>query len=423
MDNVEIGSRDRIFEPQKVFHLLIVEDSTSQEYRLEVPFYIHIEKMCMMRSQELAERVLFGSYLPSVLNYSGIKHQNCTHSKSLKLPKQSLPPPKIQFLDMKKEIQDHGYSIIPFSIQRMIQQSLQKGKKVLLYMNRKGYYNSSLCTHCGYVMKCPVCNVPLSYQPITNKLTCRYCGYAHPRTINCPECQSPTIVLRSPGTNKIEDFCKLHFPTAQILRIDRSSPNHTIEEIEKSHLYIGTQKVFQELPFHTIDSVVFLEIDSFLNTPSFSSQEKVLQSITHLYESLMVEDQPRTLYIPTFAPKSELFRSIQTGSLRYLYETELQAREDFHYPPFVDMMEISIHHREQQVVIETTKELREQIKSINGITIVSEKLLVGRSPHGIYQSSIVYRTNNAVEAHKEIAPRLDETNKTTGIRVHIRNLE
>ena len=230
-------------------------------------------------------------------------------------------------------------------------------------------------------------------------------------------------MLRSPGTNKIEDFCKLHFPAAHILRIDRSSPNHTIEEIEKSNLYIGTQKVFQELPFHTIDSVVFLEVDSFLNTPSFSSQEKVLQSITHLYESLMVEDQLRTLYIPTFAPKSELFRSIQTGSLRYLYETELQARKDFHYPPFVDMMEISIHHKEQQVVIEKTKELKEQIKSINGITIVSEKLLVGRSPHGIYQSSIVYRTSNAIEVHKELALHLDETNKTTGIRVHIRNLE
>lgn len=422
-DNVEIESRDRIFEPQKIFNLLIVEDSTSQEYRLEVPFYIHIEKMCMMRSQELAEQVLFGSYLPSVLNYSGIKHQNCTHIQSSTLPKQPLTAPEIKFLDMKREIRDHGYSIIPFSIQKTIQQTLQNGKKVLLYMNRKGYYNSSLCTHCGYVMKCPVCNVPLSYQPITNKLTCRYCGYAHPRTIKCPECQSPTIVLRSPGTNKIEDFCKLHFPTAHILRIDRSSPNHTIEEIEKSNLYIGTQKVFQELPFHTIESVVFLEVDSFLNTPSFSSQEKVLQSITHLYESLMVEDQLRTLYIPTFAPKSELFRSIQTGSLRYLYETELQARKDFHYPPFVDMMEISIHHKEQQVVIEKTKELKEQIKSINGITIVSEKLLVGRSPHGIYQSSIVYRTSNAIEVHKELALHLDETNKTTGIRVHIRNLE
>jgi len=423
MDNVEIGSRDRIFEPQEIFDLLIVEDSTSQEYRLEVPFYIHIEKMCIMRSQELAEQVLFGSYLPSVLSYSEMKHQHCKHIQSSDMKKEYIKPPKVQFLDMKREIQDHGYSLIPFSIQKTIQQTLQKGKKVLLYMNRKGYYNSSLCTHCGHVMKCPVCNVPLSYQPITDKLTCRYCGYALPRTIKCPECQSPTVVLRSPGTNRIEEFSQLHFPTAQILRIDRSSPNHTIEEIEESNIYVGTQKVFQELLFHTIDVVIFLEIDSFLNTPSFASQEKVLQSITHLYEALMMNDQPRTLYIPTYAPKSELFRCIQNRSLVHLYETELHAREDFHYPPFVDMMEISIHHKEQEIVIEKTKELKERIKNNHGITIVSEKLLVGKSPHGIYQSSIVYRTNNAIEAHKEIAPLLDETNKTTGIRVHIRNLE
>jgi primosomal protein N' len=423
MDNVEIGSRDRVFEPQKMYDLLIVEDSTSQEYQLEVPFYIHIEKMCIMRSQELAEQVLFGSYLPSVLSYSEMKHQHCKHIQSLDIKKEYITPPKIQFLDMKREIQDHGYSLIPFSIQKTIQQTLQNGKKVLLYLNRKGYYNSSICTHCGHIMKCPVCNVPLSYQPITDKLTCRYCGYAHLRTIKCPECQSPTVVLRSPGTNKIEEFSKLHFPEAHILRIDRSSPNHTIEEIEESNMYIGTQKVFQKLLFPTIDVVIFLEIDSFLNTPSFASQEKVLQSITHLYEALMINDQPRSLYIPTYAPKSELFRCIQSRTLRHLYETELQAREDFRYPPFVDMMEISIHHKEQEIVVEKTKELKEQIKTNNDITIVSEKLLVGKSPHGIFQSSIVYRSNNAIEAHKKIALLLDETNKTAGIRVHIRNLE
>jgi primosomal protein N' (replication factor Y) len=188
-------------------------------------------------------------------------------------------------------------------------------------------------------------------------------------------------------------------------------------------MYIGTQKVFQKLLFPTIDVVIFLEIDSFLNTPSFASQEKVLQSITHLYEALMINDQPRSLYIPTYAPKSELFRCIQSRTLRHLYETELQAREDFRYPPFVDMMEISIHHKEQEIVVEKTKELKEQIKTNNDITIVSEKLLVGKSPHGIFQSSIVYRSNNAIEAHKKIALLLDETNKTAGIRVHIRNLE
>jgi primosomal protein N' len=421
---VEIGTRDRIFEPKQRYSLIVIEDSTSPEYHLEVPFYIHIEKTTLMRHQELSEQIVFGSYLPSVFTYSELRRRNFQH---ISLPRQKDPEnliaPTIQFLDMKKEIVDHGYSLLPFSIQKKIQHTLASGEKVLLYMHRKGYYNLSICTHCGYVMKCPLCGVPLSYQPLTNKLTCRYCGQANPRKNACPECHHNTIALRSPGTSKIEEFAKTHFPAARILRIDRSLPTHSSEEVASSTLYIGTQKVFQEVDLKTVHLVVFVEIDSLLNTPSFSSQEKVLQSISHMYEHGFNKHHSQHIVIPTFAPKSELFRCIHKKTLQDYYETELQTRNQFGYPPFVDMMEISIHHKSQEIVIQKTQELREQIRAIDGIIIVSDKVLVGKSPHGIFQSSIIYRSENVIEFHQKIAPLLDALNKESGIRIYSRNLE
>ncbi|MDD4613878.1 MAG: hypothetical protein PHI40_00500 [Caldisericia bacterium] len=423
-ENVEIGTRDRIFEPKQKFSLVIIEDSTSPEYNLEVPFYVHLEKTSVMRHQELSEQIVFGSFLPSVFTYSELKQRHFQH---LPLPKKKLSEllfaPTIQILDMKKEVLDHGYSLLPFTIQKTIQEALKSNKKVLLYMHRKGYYNLSICTHCAYVMKCPLCGVPLSYQPITDKLTCRYCGLAVPRTTTCPECHHPTVTLRSPGTNKMEEFAKTHFPSTPILRIDRSAPHHSPEEIEDCYLFIGKQKVFQEIDLKTIHLVVMLEIDSLLNTPSYSSQEKVLQSIAHLYEHLLNEEQSHRIIIPTLAPKSELFRSIQTKKIKDLYETEIQTRNQFLYPPFIDMMEISIHHKNQDIVVQKTKELREQIRTLDGIHIVSDKLLIGKSPHGIFQSSIVYRSENTIESHRKIAVLLDVLNKENGIRIHSKNLE
>jgi primosomal protein N' (replication factor Y) len=417
------GTRDSIIQSGNNFSLKIIEDVTNAEYSIEVPFYYNIEKLAIIGSHELSETIILGSYLPSLFSYNELKNGQIKHINKTEINDEKSITPQISFLDMKKEISDHGHSLIPFSIQNIIQEKIRENKKVLLFVNRKGYFNTSVCLKCGHVIRCPICGVSLSFQPSTDKLVCRYCGYSLIRPKTCPECNGGHIKLKSPGTNKIEEFCSSRFQNAPVLRIDKSVKNIPLKDIDDFSIFVGTQKVFQELDFSKIDIVIFLEIDSLLNMPFYQSQEKTLNILSKLFECMISKNESKKIIIPTFIPNNELFQCIKNFHIEDFYNSEIFTRKLFKYPPFYDLLEFSLKHKHKENLEILTNKLKRLLENIIGITIVSDKPLLGRSPFGMYQSSIIIRSKNIVSHHQELACQLDAFKKEEKVRIIIKNLE
>ncbi|MCK5849254.1 MAG: hypothetical protein KAH01_08710 [Caldisericia bacterium] len=419
------GTRDSIIQSGTCYALKIIEDVTNSEYSIEVPFYYNIEKLAIVGSHELSETIILGSYLPSLFSYNEVKNGQIKHLTKYEnhLNETKEIEPKISILDMKKEISDHGYSLIPFSIQNIILNKINENKKVLLFVNRKGYFNTSVCLKCGHVIQCPICGVSLSFQPSTDKLVCRYCGYSIARPKICPKCNGGHIKLKSPGTNKIEEFCSRRFQNTPVLRIDKSVKNILTQDIDDISIFVGTQKVFQELDFSKIDTVFFLEIDSLLNMPYYQSQEKTLNILSKLFECMISNGEPKQIIIPSFIPDNELFQCIKKDHIEDFYDSEISTRKLFNYPPFYDLLEFSLRHKQKDGLQALTNRLKYLLENINGIEIVSEKPLLGKSPFGMYQSSIIIRSKNIVSHHQEMACKLDIFKKEEKIRIIIKNLE
>jgi primosomal protein N' len=421
--NIQYGSKFALLRVNDFFDFIIVDDCNNSEYRINKPLAFDLEKVAKIRSLELQTTIILGSYLPSVASYRDlhagtVQHLNRTddyiHRKSPLLIIRSQP----------KEIEKHGFSFIPFSIQYEIKRNLTANKKSVILTNRKGYFNLMACRDCGFTAKCSLCGIPLSYHPQNKKLVCHYCGMGIPEYEKCPTCGGVGLHFAVSGTEKIEKEAKRIFQGEKIIRLDGNSiQNYQESELDFS-IAIGTSILFNRVNFEEIDFCCILGIDSMLNFPVYRSQETTLQYIASVYEKMMSSNNvEKRVIIPTYTPYAELFRQIQSRSINLFYQTELENRQELKYPPFSDLIKISLESSNKDEIPPVIQRMKKALKFIENLEIISTKPLLQSSPHGIYSAEILLRSSEILNFQDQITVMIDEFKKNEKINVLIRNME
>jgi len=421
------GSKIDILDLSKPYDLIIIDDSSNQEYQVDQPFPFDLEKVARIRSDELGCTTFLGSFVPSLQSFQDLQSGQVRHISNQTIDKKQealYTKPLLLIRNMSKEIEKHGFSFIPFTIQKEILRNIKTGKKSLILINRKGFFNLFLCKDCGFTAKCDVCGIPLSYQPSTKKLVCKYCGLSIPEYERCPACNGMSTHYSVYGTEKIEKEARRIFYPESVIRLDSTTVRNRIREEIEASIIIGTSISLDIINFTNVGLCCILGIDSMLNYPHFKSQERVFYFISEIYEKMHSrENTEKRIIVPSFAPFAEIFQSIQSRSIKQVYTQELLTRKQLNHPPYADMIQITLESKVKEQFPAVIGRLLAVLKNMEGFEVISMKPLLGASPFGMYRSEIVLRTSEILNLQDQLSVIIDEFRKNETINVLIRNME
>jgi primosomal protein N' (replication factor Y) len=298
-------------------------------------------------------KVLLGSATPSVETY-----QNALSGKYalVRLNERfgQAVLPKIHLVDLKdahfrKRMVGHFSNILV----EKIQETLNKGKQIIIFQNRRGYSSFLSCNSCGHVPFCPNCDVSLTYHKYKGQLRCHYCGYHMAKPNHCHSCHSKDIEEKGFGTEQIELEVLEMFPKARVQRMDQDTTRgkynfdkiiHSFQQHEIDIL-VGTQMVAKGLDFKNVTLVGVLNADNLLFQADFRAYEKTYQMLTQVAGRTGRSDEIGEVFIQTYNPLNEIFQHVINQSFDLFFNQQMAERQQFLYPPFHKIIRLLFKHK------------------------------------------------------------------------------
>lgn len=392
--DVMIGPRSALFTPFPNLGLIVIDEEHENTYKSEqIPRY-HARETAIARAKLEQASVILGSATPSVEAMYRAKHGEY---KLLELHKRSgnQEMAQVHVVDLRKELRDGNRSILSRKLQQMIADRLQKKEQIMLFLNRRGYAGFISCRECGFVVKCPHCDVSLSYHR-NGKMVCHYCGYEQERVQICPECGSRHIGEFKAGTQQIEEVVKKHFPEARVLRMDldttRSKDGH--EKIlaafanEEADILVGTQMIVKGHDFPNVTLVGILAADMSLYSNDYRAGERTFQLLTQAAGRAGRGAKKGEALIQTYSPDHYAIVTAAAQDYEAFYEEEIHYRELMGYPPVDNLLAILVSCEKEALLETGCKYLKEFAVRIRG---AEEVAIIGPASPGIGKINDVYR--------------------------------
>ncbi|MFN5932480.1 MAG: primosomal protein N', partial [Sphingobacteriales bacterium] len=238
-------------------------------------------------------------------------------------------------------------------LQTEIEEAVKHKKQVILFQNRRGYSPYMICGTCGFIPHCEQCDVTLTFHKIYQKLQCHYCGNQYAPIITCPACGKVHWQEKNFGTEKIEEQLAELFPEFRIARMDidtvrgKHAHDQLIQNFEQHRIdiLVGTQMVVKGLDFDHVHLVGILDADGLLSFADFRVNERAFQLMEQVSGRAGRKDQRGKVLIQTTNPKHPVLGWVQLHDYKQLYQAEAEARQQFNYPPFSKMVQITFKHR------------------------------------------------------------------------------
>ena len=344
--DVMIGPRSALFTPFPNLGLIVIDEEHETTYKSEqVPRY-HARETAMMRGKMEGASVVLGSATPSLEAFYGCKRGRI---KMLELKNRATLQelPEVYVEDMRKEMKAGNRSILSDHLKELMEERLEKKEQIMLFLNRRGYAGFVSCRACGYVVKCPHCDVSLSAHK-NGKMVCHYCGYEEPQVNLCPSCGSPYIGGFKAGTQQIEELVKRQFPSARVLRMDmdttKAKDGH--EKIletfanEEADILIGTQMIVKGHDFPNVTLVGILAADMSLYSNDYRAGERTFQLLTQAAGRAGRGSSKGEVIIQTYSPQHYSIQMAAAQDYEGFYKEEMDYRELMGYPPVEQLLAV-----------------------------------------------------------------------------------
>ncbi len=414
---IVLGARSALFLPLSSLGLIIVDEEHDFSFKQQAPSpRYNARDAAIYLASQLKANVLLGTATPTIETY-----QNALKGKyeliELKQPYTDTGKVEIEVCDIKKfETQQNMKGVLTPPLFNAIQLALNKKQQIILFQNRRGFAPYTQCHSCGTVPYCKNCDVPLIYHKYLDKLVCHYCGYNTLVPKTCSACGKTDLRFKGLGTEKIEEDIEMLFPNARIARMDldttRSKHAHKqlIDDFEQGiiDILIGTQMVTKGLDFENVSIVGILNIDSVLNFPDYKSHERAYQLITQLKGRSGRKNHRGKLFIQTTLPSHPILKEIQENDLSTFYKNQLAEREQYNYPPFCRLIELTVIAPQQDELGHLAQILANELKQTAvGEILGPEFPLVPRIKNNYYKRVLLKCSKQ--KSLKEVRSVLNET--------------
>lgn len=421
---IVIGARSAIFAPIENVGIIIIDEEHDSSYKSETNPRYNAKEIAKILAKENKAPLLLGSATPDIntfynatseTEYGNTKIQLLTLTK--RANESSLP--KVEIIDLKQELANGNRSMLSMELYNSIEENISQKRQTILFLNRRGYSTFIMCRNCGYTVKCPSCNISMTYHSYEKKLKCHYCSYEENLVTTCPECHSDKIRYFGTGTQKLEQEINKQFPNASTIRmdIDTVTKKNSHEEIlnkfknENIDILIGTQMVVKGHHFPNVTLVGVIAADSSLNIDDYRANERTFQILTQVAGRAGRENLPGKVIIQTYNPDNFSIICAQKQNYEMFYETEIALRKQLKYPPFCDIILISFNSLNETNIKNISNEMykklleklnQEEFKIFRPMPSPIDKI------QNRYRWRIIIKGNMTVEANEVLNQTLKE---------------
>ena len=368
---IVIGARSAVFAPLENIGLIVIDEEHETTYKSDhTPKYDTIE-VALKRVQDKDNNgiLLLGSATPSVVSYQRAQ-EGIYELLELTERYNKVVLPEVSIVDMREELKRGNRSIISSELCSKMKDTLEAGRQVILFLNRRGYSTFVSCRECGYVARCPGCGLSLTYHKTGGQAVCHYCGYHEPAPNKCPECGSKYIRYFGSGTEKLEEAISDLFPEYAAERLDLDTVKRKGELTRKlkafrsgkTRILIGTQIIAKGLDFRNVGLSGIVSADVSLNIPDFRSPERTFQLITQAAGRAGRGDSQGHVVIQTYSPEHYAVAFASQHDYKGFFETEKQLRAYMGYPPYSDLFQIVFTARMEDAAKDGAESWYERIR-------------------------------------------------------------
>ena len=345
---IVVGARSAIFAPVQDLRLVVVDEEHEPAYKQdETPRY-HGRDVAVVRAKLAGALCLLGSATPSLESYVNAQ----TGKYRLVELRERVDARKLPYIDIVDlRIEAMKQRSLPLLSSRLVaamQDRFAKKEQTILFINRRGYSSSMLCTKCGHTEECVHCSIALTYHRTDETLRCHLCGAQKPAPLRCPQCAAPEIRWKGLGTQRIEEAVRRVLPRSRIERMDTdtmSKKNRFREVLSqfragKIDVLVGTQMIGKGLDFPNVTLVGLVDADMSMHVPDFRANERTFQLLVQVAGRAGRGDRAGEVVVQTFTPQAEAIQFSRHADFSGFAASELKVRKDFHYPPYRHL----IHH-------------------------------------------------------------------------------
>ncbi len=397
--SIVIGARSAIFAPLKNIGIIIMDEEHSDSYKQgdKSPRY-HARDIAIWRAKYHSCPVLLGSATPSLESmaraekgvYQLLVLKERVNGKSL---------PNVEIIDMNKEAKN-GTSHITNRLLSEVSSCIDRGEQAILFLNRRGFSTFVTCKNCSETIKCPNCDITLTYHKSNRMLRCHYCGYATPLPKVCPHCKEEALSDLGVGTEKIEEELHGLLPNARVLRMDvdttsRKGAHKKMIDAFRNHEYdilLGTQIVAKGLDFSDVTLVGVINADTSLNIPDFRSSENTYSLLSQVAGRSGRSQKTGKVYIQTFNPDHYAISFVKEHDYLGFYREEMKIRRRLGYPPFYFLCYLKISGKEADYLFQESLKIKRSLeRNLHHTTILGPTTLAVFKVNNIYRYGIILK--------------------------------
>lgn len=399
---VVLGARSAVFAPLSNLGLIVIDEEHETTYKQEEAPRYHTRDVAWWRARYNKAILILGSATPSLESYYRARAgEDQLLTMSERVTPTQLPP--VTVVDMRQELKDNHRQIFSRLLLTELEGALERGEQALLFINRRGFAGFVLCRECGYVVRCPSCDVSLTLHLDKQLMCCHYCGYEAPVPQTCPECGGVKIRYFSAGTQRVEDEVKKLYPDLPLIRMDSDTTSSRQAHSQyyrrflegKARILIGTQMIAKGFDFPAVTLVGVVAADTTLNLPDFRAPERTFQLLTQVAGRTARGKLGGKVVIQTYHPGHYAVLAAAKHDYQTFYEAEIENRRQLSYPPFSDLLRFLFSGSDEKVVFEAASWLTGLLKEA-----VGGAELLGPAPASLYRIKDQFRVQTIIKGDR-----------------------
>lgn len=399
---IVIGTRSAIFVPFANIGVIIIDEEHTSSYKQDNnPRYSAIN-VAEWRSKYHNCPLVLGSATPSLESFA--KAGNHVY-KLLSLTERAGGSvlPIVNIVDMKEEVKK-GNFILSDMLKNKISEVLSKGEQAIILLNRRGYSSTISCKECGYVYKCPNCDITYTYHKSSNNLKCHYCGYSMVLPNKCSICGSDNLKDYGLGTEKLEETLNSLYK-AKIVRMDvdttskKGQHQKIIDDFEehKYDILIGTQMIAKGLDFPLVTLVGVVSIDSSLTSPDYRASENTFQLLSQVSGRAGRSENKGEVIVQTFNPDHYAITLAKNHDYIDFYKEEMKVRKMLKYSPYYYMVLVSITSKDYELGFKEANKIGSYIRN----NISSDSIVLGPTMANMFKVNNIYHYQIIIKYRKD----------------------
>ncbi len=369
---VVIGARSAVFAPLMSPGLIVVDEEHEPSYRSEHRPCYHAIEVAAQRCRREGAVLILGSATPSLERYRQAQAGELTLLRLSRRAAATGGMPRVELVDMREELAAGNRSVISGPLYDALKQCLSRGEQALLFLNRRGYASFVSCRACGYVERCELCDLSMTYHKGQDQLLCHYCGATRPVPAVCPSCGSRSIRYFGGGTQKVQEEMERLFPGVKMLRMDADTTSGKEGHLKiyeafrdrKAQVLIGTQMIAKGLDFPLVTVVGVVAADQTLFLPDYRAAERTFQLVAQVAGRAGRAQRPGRVVVQCYTPDHYALKAAANHDYEGFYRQEIEIRRADGFPPFTRFLRLVFAHEDEEACRKDMQAALEQMRAV-----------------------------------------------------------